>query len=69
MFDLGEDGSDLRFAENKKTGEKTYFHLRNRVWEVEVKIMPRQETEEILEGLREQKMEELCPFDGQVLLP
>ena len=35
VFDL-----DQSYAEDKKTGEKTYFKLRNRVWELDADILP-----------------------------
>ena len=58
---------DLSHAENKLTVERTYFKLRNRVWELEVNIIPKTETEDILTKMQEQNVDELCPFEEQVL--
>ena len=60
---------DPSHAENKLTGERTYFKLQNRVWELEVKIIPEAETEDILTKMQEQSVEELWPFEEQVLWP
>ena len=68
-FDLGKDGTDRSSAENEDSGEKTYFNLRNRVWELEAKLIPKGETEDVLENMRTQQAGELCPFEGQVLWP
>ena len=64
VFDFDCNKRDLSHAENKLTGERTYFKLRNRVWELEVNIIPKAETEDILTKMQEQNVEELCPFDG-----
>ena len=66
VFDFDSNKRDLSHAENKLNGERTYFKLRNRVWELEVKIMPKAETEDILRKMQEQRVEELCPFEAQV---
>ena len=41
VFDFDDNTRDLSHAENKLTGERTFFKLRNRVWEFEVKIILR----------------------------
>ena len=69
VFDFDSNKRDLGHAENKLTGERTYFKLRNRVWELEVKIIPRPEKEDILTKMQQQNVEELCLFEEQVLWP
>ena len=69
VFDFDSNNRDLSHAENKLTGERTYFKERNRVWELEVNIILKAETEDILTKMQEQNVEELCPFEGQVLWP
>ena len=68
VFDFDSNKRDLSHAENKLTGERTYFKFRNRVWEIEVNIIPKAATEDILTKMQEQNVEEWCPFEGQVLL-
>ena len=46
VFDFDSNKRDLSRAENKLTGERTYFKLRSRVWELEVKIILKAETED-----------------------
>ena len=69
MFDFDCNNRDLSHAEKKLTGERTYFKLHKRVWELEVKIIPKAETEDILTKMQGQSVEELCPFEGQVPWP
>ena len=69
VFDFDNNKRDLSHAENKLTGERTFFKLRDRVWELEVKIIPKAEHEDILTKMQEQDVEELCPFEEQVFLP
>ena len=40
VFDYDSNKRDLSHAENKLTGERTYFKFQNRAWELEVKIIP-----------------------------
>ena len=63
VFDFDNNKRNLSRAENKLTGERTHFKLRNRVWEFEVKTIPKPKTEDILTH----NVEELCPLEGQVL--
>ena len=65
VFDFHNNKRNLSRAENKLTGERTHFKLRNRVWEFEVKTIPKPKTDDILTN----NVEELCPFEGQVLWP
>ena len=58
------DSNRRDHAENKLTGERTYFKLRNRVWELEVKIIPKAETEDILTKMQEQKCRGVVSFRG-----
>ena len=51
------------------TSERTYFKLRNRVWELEIKNIMKAQTEEILTNMQGQDVEELCPFEEQVFWP
>ena len=67
MLDFDSNKRGLSHAENKLTGERTYFKLRNHVWELEVKVFPKAETEDTLTEMQEQNVEELCPFERQVL--
>ena len=69
VFDFDSHKRDLSHAENNLAGERTNFKLRNRVWELDVKIMPRTETEDILNKMQEQNVEELGLFEEQVLWP
>ena len=69
VFDFDSNKRDLSHAENKLTGERTYLKLPSRVWELEVKIIPKAETEDIQTKMQEQSVEELCPFEEQVLWP
>ena len=48
--------------------ERTCFKLRNRVWELEIAVMPKAETEEILTNMQKQDVGELCLVEGQVFL-
>ena len=52
------------WAENKLTGERTYFKLRNRVWELEVKNIPKEETEHILTKIASAKRRGVVFFRG-----
>ena len=45
VFDMPLHGADLSRAENKGRTETTTLKLRNRVWESEVKMIPKAETE------------------------
>ena len=63
VFDF-DSNRDPSHAENKLTGKRTFFKLRNRVWELEVKIIPKAETKDMLTKMQEQNVEELCPFEG-----
>ena len=69
VFDFDTNKRDLSHAENTLTAESSSLKLRNRVWELEVKIIPKAETEDILTKMQGQNVEELCPFEGQVLSP
>ena len=68
VFDFDSNNNDASHSENKLTGEKTDFKLRNRVWELEIAVFPKTETEEILTKMQKQDVEELCPVKGQVFL-
>ena len=48
VFDLDES-----YAEDKKTGEKTYFKQRNRVWELDADILPFQTAAGLAAGSQE----------------
>ena len=48
--------------------ERTCFKLRNRVWELEIAVMPKAETEEILTKMQKQDVGELCPVEEQFFL-
>ena len=48
VFDFDSNNNDVCHAENKLTGVKTYFKLRNCVWELETTFIPMSETEKIL---------------------
>ena len=65
VFDFDNNKRNLSRAENKLTGERTHFKLRNRVWEFEVKTIPKPKTDDILTH----NVEELCPLEEQVLWP
>ena len=67
IFD--DNKRDLSHAENKLTGERPCFKLSNRVWELGVKIIPKEETEDILTTMQAHSVEELCSFEEQVLWP
>ena len=45
------------------------LQVANRVWELEVKIIPKVEAEDILTKMQQQNVEELCLFEEQVLWP
>ena len=57
--DFDSNKRDLSHAENKLAGEGTYFKWRNRVWELEVNIIPKAETKDILTKMQEQNVEQL----------
>ena len=59
VFEFDSNKRDLSHAENKLTGERTYSKLRNRVWELEVNIIPKAETEDILTRMQEQNVVQL----------
>ena len=40
VFELGRDGKDLSFIEHVPTGDRVPMHLRNRVWEIELDLLP-----------------------------
>ena len=42
VFDFDDNKRDPSHAVNKLTGERTHFKLRNRVWELEVTIIPKE---------------------------
>ena len=67
VFDFDSNKRDLSHAENKLIGERTYFKLRSRVWELEAKIIPKAETEDTLTKVQENNVEELCFFQGRVV--
>ena len=69
VFDFDSNKRELSHSENKLTCDRTSLKLRNRVWELEVNIIPKAETEDILTKMQEQNVEDLCPFEGQVLWP
>ena len=66
VFDFDSNKRDLSHAENKLIGETTYFKVRNRVWELEAKIIPKAETEDIMTKVQENNVEELCFFQERV---
>ena len=80
VFDMGTDGEDRSHAVHKTTGERTEFVLRNRVWELDVEVVPHQQAEKIATKIIEQRreadttapekaMRALNPFGGQVTQP
>ena len=62
VFDFDDNKRDQSHAENKLNGERSSFKLISRVWELEMKIIPKEETEDILTKMQAQSAEELCTF-------
>ena len=67
VFDL-EGDEDLSHAENKATGERTKFNLRKRVWEIDAKVPPYNNTNAVWSQAAAAP-KSICPFEGQVAWP
>lgn len=68
VFEIDPDGTDKSYAINLKSGEKPFSKLRNRVWELDMRVIPVGKTADLLRRERE-KLVDLPPFGGQVNRP
>ena len=64
FFDFDSNNNGVRHAENKLPGEKTYFKLRNRVWELLIAVIPKTETDVILTQNAETRCRGVVLFRG-----
>ena len=82
VFDFDSDGNDRSHSIHKATDEKTKFQLRNKVWELDMEVEPhdlaKKIATKILDDQKQQskkvqeeaaRLQDLCPFEGQVLWP
>ena len=69
LFDVDSDKRDLSHAENKLTGERTYFKFRMSSVSAFSMMLTSSSHTRFHTKMQEQNVEELCPFQGQVLWP
>lgn len=68
VFDVDCDGNDKSHAINLMSGKKAPLKLRNRVWVLDVRIIPAGRPDDILRR-ESDKPEDVCPFGRHVRRP
>ncbi|CAK0798994.1 unnamed protein product, partial [Prorocentrum cordatum] len=68
VIDFDSNGSDRSHSIHKATGEKTNFQLRNRVWELDLEVVPQDDQKQQSKKVQDEaaKLQDLRPFEGQV---